>query len=158
MKKTNLLLGALALSVLPFAAVPAIADDKAAVQTLYDLLSNPASESHAKAFKASVSDDWESIGDYSGKNKTADGLIGQLGGFAKLIPDLNWQVEEMIVSGNKVIVRGRGSGTPAGPFFGVDGKGKSFEIMSIDIHTLEDGKIVETHHVEDWAGAIGQLK
>lgn len=64
----------------------------------------------------------------------------------------------MIVAGNRVIVRGRASGTPQGPIFGVDGNGKGFEIMSIDVHTIENGKIVMTYHVEDWAGALRQLK
>ena len=44
------------------------------------------------------------------------------------------------------------------PLFGVNGKGKSFEIMSIDIHTIKDKKIVKTYHIEDWAGALRQLK
>lgn len=35
--------------------------------------------------------------------------------------------------------------------------GKSFRIMTIDIHTVQDGKLVEAYHVEDWAGAIRQL-
>lgn len=64
----------------------------------------------------------------------------------------------MIEAGDKIIVRGRATATPTGPLFGVDGKGKDFEIMSIDIHTLKDGKIVTTHHIEDWAGALQQLK
>lgn len=39
-------------------------------------------------------------------------------------------------------------------FFGVDGQGRSFDIMTIDIHQLEDGKIAKTWHIEDWAGAL----
>lgn len=39
----------------------------------------------------------------------------------------------------------------------VDGKGKSFEIMTVDIHTVEGDKIVRTYHVEDWAGRLRQL-
>ncbi|MEO1065829.1 MAG: ester cyclase [Pseudomonadota bacterium] len=159
MKKSKQLLAAAAVALLPFTlANGALADDKATVQTFYDFLSNPSSKSHAETFRGNVTADWESIGNYSGKNKTADALIGQLGGFAKLIPDLTWNVEEMIQSGDRIIVRGRATGTPSGPFFGVDGKGKGFEIMSIDIHTLEDGKIEKTYHVEDWAGALNQLK
>ena len=57
-----------------------------------------------------------------------------------------------------MIVRSRASGTPQGPFFGVDGKGKSFTILAIDIHTLQNGKISKSYHVEDWAGAIAQLR
>lgn len=136
----------------------AFAGDKAVVQSFYDYLSNPGSKSHAETFKGNVTSDWESIGNYSGKNKTAGAFIGQLGYFAKLIPDLNWNVEEMIQSGDRVVVRSRATGTPNGPLFGVDGKGKSFTILTIDIHTVKDGKISKTYHVEDWAGALAQLK
>ena len=59
--------------------------------------------------------------------------------------------------GNTVIVRSRAAGTLVGPFFGVDGQGRSFDIMTIDIHTVEDGKIPRSYHVEDWAGALQQL-
>lgn len=147
--------GALLLS-LPLAQAAA-ADDRATVQVFYDFLSNSASQAHAEAFDAVLAENWQSIGDYSGKTKSGDQLMGQMGGFAKLIPDLNWEVEEMIQGGNRVVVRGRATGTPNGPFFGVDGAGKSFEIMSIDIHTIEDGKIAQTYHVEDWSGALRQL-
>lgn len=135
----------------------ALAGNKSIVTPFYDYLSNPSSDSHAQAFKAAVTDNWESIGDYSGKIKTRDQFVAQLGGFGKLIPDMNWNMEEVIEAGDRVIVRGRATGTPNGPFFGVDGKGKGFDILSIDIHTIKDGKIVRTYHVEDWAGALRQL-
>ena len=135
------------------------ADEKAIVQTFYDYLSNPASEQHAAAFKAATVEDWQSIGDYSGKNKSRDAFMGQVGGFfAKLMPDLNWEVQEMIKEGNKVVVRSRATGTPQGPLFGVDGEGRSFDVLTIDIHTVENGKIVSSYHLEDWAGALQQLK
>ncbi len=136
----------------------AAADDKAAVKSFYDFLSNPASQTHAQALRKNLASDWQSIGDYSGKFKTTDAFVGQLGGFAKLIPNLTWKIEEMIQAGNKVIVRGRATGTPKGPLFGVDGKGKSFEMMTIDIHTMKDGKVSQTFHVEDWSTALRQLK
>ena len=157
MRKLPLLLATAVMSIATITS-SALASDKATVQTFYDFLSNPGSKSHAKTFQSNVSKNWQSVGNYSGKNKTAGKFIGQLGYFAKLIPDLNWKVEEMIQAGDRVIVRGRASGTPKGPLFGVDGKGKSFTIMSIDIHTIKDGKIVKTYHVEDWAGALAQLK
>lgn len=134
-------------------------NEKAVVQTFYDLLSNPASAEHAEAFKAATSEGWESVGDYSGTNKNRDQFVGQVSGFfAKLMPDLNWEVQEMVQEGNTIVVRSRASGTPNGPLFGVDGKGKSFDILTIDMHTLENGKIVRSYHVEDWAGALQQLQ
>ena len=162
MLSKNIKLGLVILltSITGFLALPASASagDKATVQAFYDFLSNPGSEAHAAKFKASTDANWESIGNYAGKNKTREQLIGQMGGFAKLIPDLNWEVKEMIRQGNRIVVRGRATGTPVGPLFGVDGKGKSFEIMSIDIHTIKGGKITRSYHVEDWAGALRQLK
>ena len=149
----------LAISLAFFSTGNVMADDKAVVQTFYDFLSNPASSAAAGAFKASTAESWQSIGDYSGKNKNREQFIGQVSGFfAKLIPDLEWKPEEMIQESNKIVVRSRATGTPKGPLFGVDGKGKSFDIMTIDIHTIEDGKIVMSHHLEDWAGALQQLK
>ena len=144
-----------------FALLPvangALADDKATVQTFYDFLSNPGSAAAAKAFKANTAENWESIGDYSGKNKSRDAFAGQVGGFGKLIPDLKWEVQAMHQDGNSITVRSRATGTPVGPLFGVDGEGRSFDIMTIDIHTLENGKIVRSYHIEDWAGAMRQL-
>jgi hypothetical protein len=29
--------------------------------------------------------------------------------------------------------------------------------MSIDVHTLEGGKMVRSYHIEDWIGAIRQI-
>jgi predicted ester cyclase len=134
------------------------ADNKAIVTTFYDLLSNPGSAAAAKAFGMNTSDSFESIGNYSGKTKSKGAFLGQMGFFAKLIPDLKWNVEEMIESGNQVVVRSRATGTPTGPLFGVDGKGKGFDILTIDIHTIANEKIVKTYHVEDWSGALQQLK
>lgn len=127
------------------------------VQKFYDLLSNPGSESQTAAFIEATSENWESIGNYSGKVKTRDEFLGQMGGFAQLMPDLDWSVQAMHEAGNFVTVRSRATGTPVAPFLGVDGEGRSFDILTIDIHELEDGKIIRTYHVEDWAGALQQL-
>lgn len=135
-----------------------IADAKRAdIEPFYSFLSNPASDSHADAFAKSVTDSWKSIGDYSGIYKTKDKFIGQIKGFSKLIPDLDWAIQDVIAEGDKIVVRSRATGIPKGPLFGVDGKGKPFDILTIDIHTVKNGKVVETYHVEDWAGALRQL-
>ena len=135
----------------------ATASEKATVQKFYDFLSHAGSENYAHRFLAATADDWESIGDYSGKNKSRKAFASQAGGFSKLIPDLKWTVQEMHQDGNTVIVRSRATGTPVRPFFGVDGQGRSFDIMTIDIHTVENDKITRSYHLEDWAGALRQL-
>lgn len=138
-------------------ATGAFADDTATVTTFYDLLSNPGSQELVADFQEATSEGWISLGDYSGNNKSREAFLGQMGGFAQLMPDLNWEIQDMHQDGDTVIVRSRATGTPVAPFFGVDGQGRSFDIMTIDIHELEDGVIVRTYHVEDWAGALQQL-
>ena len=135
----------------------AIADDTATVQVFYDLLSNPGSQEHVAAFQKATTEDWASVGDHFGATKSREEFLGQMGGFAQLIPDLDWDVQAMYQDGNFVTVRSRATGTPVAPFFGVDGEGRSFDIMTIDIHEVEDGVITQTWHVEDWAGALQQL-
>ncbi len=156
MNKTKSILAAAALAASSL-TTSAFADNAETVQAFYDLLSNPGSESHAAAFVAVTADSWVSVGDYSGDNKSRDAFLGQIGGFSQLMPDLNWAVQSMHDAGDFVTVRSRATGTPVAPFFGVDGEGRSFDIMTIDVHEIEDGKIVRSYHVEDWAGALQQL-
>jgi len=67
-------------------------------------------------------------------------------------------VKEIFVAGDRVIVRGEVSGTPAGELFGAPHTGKSFRIMTIDIRTMRDGKLAKTYHLENWLGALGQFR
>lgn len=92
-------------------------------------------------------------------SKAKEQLIGQVGFFWKLIPDLNWMPQEIITEGNKYVVRSIASGTPNGDFMGLPTDGtKSFKIMTIDVHTIENGRIQSVHHLEDWGTAMKQLK
>ena len=81
-----------------------------------------------------------------------------VGNFAKSIPDMKFDIKEVLVSGNRVVVRGEVSGTPSGDLFGVPYAGKSFRILAIDIQTIRDGKMVQTYHLENWVSALGQLR
>jgi steroid delta-isomerase-like uncharacterized protein len=104
-----------------------------------------------------LADDFQSIGSAGSKSKAQ--LIGQIQFFWKLVPDLKWSVQEMLCTDNRVIVRSIASGSPNGDFMGVPTNGsKRFEIMTIDIHTVVNGKIQSVHHLEDWLTAMGQLK
>jgi ketosteroid isomerase-like protein len=84
--------------------------------------------------------------------------IKVVSGFASSIPDMKFDIKEVLVAGDRVIVRGEVTGTPAGDLFGVHRSGKSFRIMAVDIHTIADGKIIKTYHMENWLSALGQLR
>lgn len=84
--------------------------------------------------------------------------IKVVGNFANSIPDMTFEIKEVLVAGARVIVRGEVAGTPAGDLFGAPHSGKSFKIMTIDIQTIKDGKIAKTFHMENWLSALGQLR
>ncbi|MGA2942304.1 MAG: ester cyclase [Xanthobacteraceae bacterium] len=87
-----------------------------------------------------------------------DTSIKVVSNFSNAIPDLKFSIEEVLVAGDRVIVRGEVTGTPAGELFGAPHTGKSFRIMAIDIQTIRDGKIAKTFHMENWLSALGQLR
>ena len=103
-----------------------------------------------------LADDFVSIGV---PNKSKQALTGQVQFFWKLIPDLKWEIQEIFVDGNKVVVRSLASGSPRGDFMGISGLdgSKSFHITTIDIHTVENGRIKVVNHLEDWSVAKQQL-
>ncbi len=126
------------------------------IAPFYEMLNQPAGKNLQALAEQALAEDWKS---YSSETefKGREAFVGQATGFGKLIPDLKWDIQEILVVGDRVIVRSEASGTPVGPLFGVTPSGKSFKVMAIDIHTVRDGKAVIAHHVEDWAGAIRQL-
>ena len=133
-------------------------DLKQIVKPLYtDCLSVNTQSDPVAVMNGLLADDFQSIG--SVETKTKEQLIGQIQFFWKLVPDLKWDVQEMIQEGNKVVVRSVASGSPNGDFMGLPTDGsKSFKIMTIDIHTVVNGQIKQVHHLEDWGVAMGQLK
>ena len=126
------------------------------VAPFYDALNKPATKDLQALFDQATSPDWVSCGG----NETClprERVIAAFKQRGSEIPNLMWTIKEIVVVGNRVIVRGEGSGTPADVFLGVKPNGKSFRVMAIDVHTIEGGKMVRSFHVEDWAGAIRQL-
>lgn len=130
---------------------------KALVAPFYDALTEPSSKDVRGLIESVAVADWRS---FSGEtvSKGRDELIQQVVGFGKALPDLRWEIKEVFADGDRIVVRSEASGTPAGDFMGVPHGGRRFSVMTIDIHTVAEGRLVRAHHVEDWASALRQLK
>jgi predicted ester cyclase len=133
------------------------AGDLETVQAFYsDILSAPAETTEARYFEL-FSPDVVSVPTPPG-GEGAQGMLNTVAYLGQVVPDLTWTPNEIIELDGRFVVRGTATGTPVGPFFGVDpATGNSFEIMSIDIVTVEQGRITHIYHLEDWTGAIAQL-
>src|SRR5256885_15511522 len=133
------------------------AQARAAIAPWYSLFNQPV-EGDMKTLQEQVlTADYESCWGYlPGECWGRDASIKVVGGFAKSIPDMKFEIKEVLVAGDRVIVRGEVTGTPAGDLFGVPHSGKSFRIMAMVIQTLIDGKIARTVHFEKWLCAFGR--
>ena len=76
------------------------------------------------------------------------------GGFSVVVPDLRITVEDIIAGGDRAAVRSTVTGTPAGPYLGVDPAGRPMRFEAIDIWHIEDGLVAEGWHVEDFVAAL----
>jgi hypothetical protein len=122
-----------------------------------DILSSPATTTASRYYEL-FSPDVVSIPTPPG-GPGAQGMLNTIAFLGQVVPDLTWTVQELIpLEDGRFVVRGEASGTPIGPFFGVEPPtGRRFSIMSIDIVTVQEEKIVHVYHLEDWTGAITQL-
>jgi len=135
------------------------AADQDVVRALYsEVLSATTSPDLPARMARVLAPGWQSIGDYTSPVKTRDQFLAQLQRVGAAVPDLSWKVEEILQVGNRIVVRGRATATPVAPFMGAPFTGRGFEIMAIDIHTVEGNQIVMSYHVEDWHGALEQLQ
>ena len=63
--------------------------------------------------------------------------------FFASFPDLEAKMEDLVVSGDRVVGRFTYRGTHFGPFYGISPTGKPIEMRSIDIWRIEEGMFVE---------------
>jgi predicted ester cyclase len=126
------------------------------VSPFYKALNAEFANESAELIKQSTAPQWISCRGNDICN-SRDEVIAGIGQRLKSVPDLKWEIKEILVSGNQVTVRGEATGTPAGEFMGAPHTGKSFKLMSIDVHALEGGKMVRSYHIEDWLGAVRQI-
>jgi predicted ester cyclase len=150
-----------AFAVAPVAASPASAQltvesARASLTPFYNALDAAFVKDAPELIRQSTAPEWVTCRGNELCNTRDEVLAGMRQRLAS-IPDLKWVIKEVMVSGNRAIVRGEATGTPVGNFMGATTNGKSFKLMSIDIHTIEGGRIVRTYHVEDWQGAFRQI-
>jgi predicted ester cyclase len=137
------------------------AEARAIIEPWYSMFTQPVRGDIAALHDKAVTPDYQSFtGEGVGDSWGRDVSIKVIGSFATSIPDMKFEIKEVLIAGNRVIVRGEVSGTPAGALFGglIPHTGKSFRIMALDIQTIESGKIRKTYHMENWFAALTQLR
>ena len=146
----------LAVSTVPANAEMSVEAARASIAPFYKALNAEFASDSAELIRQATAADWVSCRGNDVCN-SRDEVIAGIAARLKSVPDLKWQIKDVLISGDQVTVRGEATGTPAGEFFGATHTGKSFKVMSIDVRTLRDGKMVRSYHIENWSGAVRQL-
>ncbi len=74
-----------------------------------------------------------------------------------MMPDIAFQIGALVAEGDMVVARSTLSATHSTDAFGFPATGKRFAILTMDMHRIEQGRIAETWHVEDWQDMMRQV-
>lgn len=92
-----------------------------------------------------------------GRKQGPEGAILASRAFRAAVPDLRCEVEQMIISGNRVVSHLHFYGTFSGTFGKLKGKGQKIDFIATDIYDIREGKIAANWHIEDNLTLMKQL-
>ena len=101
----------------------------------------------------------ESYIQHSGRSP--NGLAAQVENFRGIfgrMPDVQARVEDRVIAGDKVVARMVFAATHTQPLLGIAPTGRRFELRTIDIWRVENGKFAEHWDVVDSQGLQKQLR
>jgi predicted ester cyclase len=133
------------------------AEARAIVAPLYEALNEPMKKDVPALLAQATNPDYRSCSTLT-DCLDREALAVVFKDLGKIIPNLHWKVKDVWVTGDRIVVLGEVTGTPAATFFGVEPTGRSFTTISLDIFVVKNGKLSSAYHVENWVGAIAQVK
>jgi steroid delta-isomerase-like uncharacterized protein len=127
--------------------------ERIAVETLYRAFN----EHNPDLVDAVLAPDWQDIPLAPDQVAGPAGIKPIIRSFATAFPDVHITIHDMLQQPGKVGVRAEISGTHLGELFGIAPTGKKASFRLHEFHTLANGVITITWHMEDWFGLFQQL-
>jgi predicted ester cyclase len=93
----------------------------------------------------------------AGREQGVTGPLVASAGFRRAVPDLQCDIQQMLVAGDRVVVHLHFTGHFSGSFNGVQGKGQDIDFIATDIYRIANGRIQENWHIEDNLTLMKQL-
>ncbi|CAM4041870.1 ester cyclase [Kibdelosporangium persicum] len=85
----------------------------------------------------------------NGEPATRDDLIAVQKADVAAVPDLHWELKELLLDGDRLAARLVNTGTPVREWLGVPATGASFEITEYAIYQVRDGRFVHMTALHD---------
>ena len=86
-----------------------------------------------------------------------EGLRGGFSSMTNAFPDIHITIEDMLGEANKVVLVATMTGTNSGTYQNIPATGKVVTVTTIDIYTLENGKIKSIVRQADSLGLLQQM-
>lgn len=127
--------------------------ERLAVETLYRAFT----EKNPALVDTVLAPQWDDIPLAPDQGPGPEGIKPIIRGLGEAFPDVQIVIHDMIQEPDKIGVRAEISGTHQGEFFGIAPTGKKVSFRLHEFHTLSDGLVTTTWHMEDWFGLFLQL-
>jgi len=127
--------------------------ERLAVETLYRAFT----EKNPALVDTVLAPQWDDIPLAPDQVPGPEGIKPIIRGLGEAFPDVQIVIHDMIQEPGKIGVRAEISGTHQGEFFGIAPTGKKVSFRLHEFHTLSDGLVTTTWHMEDWFGLFLQL-
>lgn len=127
--------------------------EREAVETFYRAFS----DQNLDLVDRVLASDWDDIPLAPGQEPGPQGIKTIIRSVAEAFPDVRITIHDMVQEPGKIGVRADISGTHKGPLFGIAATGKQVSFRLQEFHTLADGRVTTTWHMEDWFGLFLQL-
>ena len=90
---------------------------RAIVAPFYEALNRPTGKDVVKLIEQATSSDWMTC---AGNDAciSREKFIAGFKSRGATLPDLKWEIKEVLGAGDRIIIRGEGSGTPSATFLG----------------------------------------
>ncbi|MFF3591265.1 ester cyclase [Streptomyces sp. NPDC002387] len=86
-----------------------------------------------------------------------DDVVAVLKGIVDAVPDIRWEVDELLFDRDGIAVRATNTGTPVKEWLGVPPSGASFKIVEYAIYKVRDGRFIQMTNLHDSAEMLRQL-
>lgn len=127
--------------------------ERIAVETLYRAFS----EQNPDLVDNVLAPEWDDIPLAPGQGPGPEGIKPIIRSIGAAFPDVHITVHDMVQEPGKIAVRAEISGTHLGELFGIAPTGKKVSFRLHEFHTLANGMVTTTWHMEDWFGLFLQL-
>jgi predicted ester cyclase len=92
-----------------------------------------------------------------GVTYTRDQVIDNFRAITDAVPDMSWEVTELLFDRDGIASRAINRGTPVKEWLGVKPTGRSFEVVEFTIYKVADGKFTHMNNLHDSSEIKRQL-